>query len=188
MAIGDALQFGVLAELEFGDIVLYGILGIVGLFTLVFLFLFAKYIKLWIRSFFSRARIGPFRLVMMSLRKINPNIIVQVKIMAVQAGLAHAGGDAVVLMDSDMQDSPLAIRRMLDEWRQGYDVIYAIRTDRKENIVKRSLFAAFHRFLSSRASIIEVGTVTESGRKLFWFQRNKSPSNPSVTTRRIVAT
>ena len=71
---------------------------------------------------------------------------------AVQAGLAHAGGDAVVLMDSDMQDSPLAIRRMLDEWQQGYDVVYAIRTDRKENIIKRTLFAAFHKFLSSIAT------------------------------------
>ncbi|MCH8924139.1 MAG: glycosyltransferase family 2 protein [Planctomycetes bacterium] len=70
---------------------------------------------------------------------------------AVQAGLAHAAGDVVVLMDSDMQDSPAAIRRMLDEWQQGYDVVYAIRTDRKENIVKRTLFAAFHRFLSSIA-------------------------------------
>jgi glycosyltransferase involved in cell wall biosynthesis len=52
---------------------------------------------------------------------------------AVQAGLAHARGDAVVLMDSDMQDAPEAIPRFLAEWRAGYDVVYAIRTQRKEN-------------------------------------------------------
>ncbi len=85
----------VLADMGFKDYLLYGIGGVVGLFALVFLFLFAKYIKLWIRSFFSRARIGPFRLVMMSLRKINPNIVVQVKIMAVQAGLLDITNEAL---------------------------------------------------------------------------------------------
>ncbi len=51
---------------------------------------------------------------------------------AVQAGLAHAGGDAVVLMDSDMQDDPEAIPRFLAAWREGYDVVYAVRAQRKE--------------------------------------------------------
>jgi polyisoprenyl-phosphate glycosyltransferase len=67
---------------------------------------------------------------------------------ALQAGLAHAAGDAVVLMDSDMQDAPEAIGPFLDAWRSGYDVVYAIRVQRKENAVKRFLFAAFHRLLS----------------------------------------
>lgn len=71
---------------------------------------------------------------------------------AVQAGLAHARGDAVVLMDSDMQDSPAAIGRFLEQWRAGYDVVYAIRTDRKESRLKRSCFAAFHRLLASISS------------------------------------
>ena len=52
---------------------------------------------------------------------------------AVQAGLAHTRGDAVVLMDSDMQDAPEAIGRFLAEWRAGYDVVYAVRTQRKES-------------------------------------------------------
>lgn len=72
---------------------------------------------------------------------------------AVQAGLAHARGDAVVLMDSDMQDSPQAIPRFIGKWRSGYDVVYAIRTRRKENFLKRLLFAAFHRLLARVASI-----------------------------------
>ena len=42
----------------------------------------------------------------------------------VQAGLAHARGDAVVLMDSDMRDAPEAIPRFLEKWRAGYDVVY----------------------------------------------------------------
>ena len=72
---------------------------------------------------------------------------------AVQAGLSHARGDAVVLMDSDMQDAPEAIPRFLAEWHAGYDVVYAVRTQRKENFLKRFLFGAFHRLMSTVASV-----------------------------------
>jgi polyisoprenyl-phosphate glycosyltransferase len=72
---------------------------------------------------------------------------------AVQAGLANAHGDAVVLMDSDMQDAPEAIPRFLAEWRAGYDVVYAIRTQRKENVLKRLCFAGFHHLMSAVASV-----------------------------------
>ncbi len=68
---------------------------------------------------------------------------------AVQAGLRHARGDAVVLMDSDLQDKPEAIGRLLDAWRAGYDVVYAVREKRKEQALKRLAFAAFHKLLSS---------------------------------------
>ncbi len=72
---------------------------------------------------------------------------------AVHAGLVHARGDAIVLMDSDMQDAPEAIPRFLAEWQAGFDVVYAIRTQRKENAVKRLLFAGFHRLMSAVASV-----------------------------------
>lgn len=57
------------------------------LVTIIVLAVFAAYFKLWLRSFVTRARIGPFALVFMSLRKVNPTAIVDAKIMAVQAGL-----------------------------------------------------------------------------------------------------
>ncbi len=72
---------------------------------------------------------------------------------AVQAGLTHVRGDAVVLMDADLQDAPEAIPRFLCEWRAGYDVVYAIRTQRKENLFKRLLFSSFHRLMSAVASV-----------------------------------
>jgi dolichol-phosphate mannosyltransferase len=50
---------------------------------------------------------------------------------AMSAGLDHARGDAVVTIDSDLQDPPELIREMLERWRQGSDVVYAIRRDRK---------------------------------------------------------
>ena len=59
----------------------------VALVGLVVLFMFARYFKLWLRGFVSRARIGPFALIGMSLRKVNPQVVTETKIMAVQAGL-----------------------------------------------------------------------------------------------------
>lgn len=50
---------------------------------------------------------------------------------AVQAGLLHTSGDAVVIMDSDMQDSPTAIVEFIEKWQAGYDVVYAVRTAAK---------------------------------------------------------
>jgi polyisoprenyl-phosphate glycosyltransferase len=72
---------------------------------------------------------------------------------AVHAGLAHAQGDAVVIMDSDLQDNPEAIVQMIERWREGYDVVYALRRNRKEGKVKKLLFTAFHRMLAKVASI-----------------------------------
>ncbi len=68
---------------------------------------------------------------------------------AIQAGLAHARGDAVVLMDSDLQDAPESISKLLAGWQAGYDVVYAVRAHRREALWKRCLFAGFHRLLRS---------------------------------------
>ncbi|MFH5805643.1 flotillin-like protein FloA [Alienimonas sp. DA493] len=59
----------------------------------VFLVLFARYFKLWLRAFFSGVRVWPWTLVFMSLRKVNPSVIVDSKIMAVQAGLRPVNTD-----------------------------------------------------------------------------------------------
>ncbi|MEZ6062333.1 MAG: glycosyltransferase family 2 protein [Planctomycetaceae bacterium] len=68
---------------------------------------------------------------------------------AVQAGLEHASGDAVVVMDSDLQDNPQAIPKFLEQWEQGFDVVYAERFNRKEALLKRSLFYGFYRILNA---------------------------------------
>ena len=49
---------------------------------------------------------------------------------ALTAGLDHAAGDAVVMIDADLQDPPELIRTMLDHWRAGCDVVYAVREQR----------------------------------------------------------
>lgn len=67
---------------------------------------------------------------------------------AVQAGLEDASGAAVIVMDSDLQDDPSGISAFLAKWREGYDVVYAIRFNRKEAAWKRLLFFAFYRVLN----------------------------------------
>jgi dolichol-phosphate mannosyltransferase len=51
--------------------------------------------------------------------------------MALTAGLDHASGDAIVMMDADLQDPPEIIPRMLEDWRKGSDVVYAVRETRE---------------------------------------------------------
>lgn len=66
---------------------------------------------------------------------------------AVTAGLDHASGKAVVVMDADLQDPPEVIPEFVERWQQGYDVVYAIRRKRKENLPKRLAYALFYRLL-----------------------------------------
>ena len=67
---------------------------------------------------------------------------------AISAGLKYAVGDVVIIMDGDLQDPPEVLPCFLDKWREGYDVVYAIRTKRKEGILKRFAYSFFYRFLN----------------------------------------
>jgi polyisoprenyl-phosphate glycosyltransferase len=67
---------------------------------------------------------------------------------AATAGLDQAAGDAIVLMDADLQDPPEVIAAMLDKYREGYDVVYGRRVSRAgETIFKRASAWAFYRLM-----------------------------------------
>jgi glycosyltransferase involved in cell wall biosynthesis len=67
---------------------------------------------------------------------------------AVTAGLEHAKGDAVVLIDADLQDPPEVIREFVARWREGYHVAYGVRTDRPgETPFKLATARSFYRLL-----------------------------------------
>lgn len=74
---------------------------------------------------------------------------------SISAGLAHADGDAAVVMDSDLQDPPEIIPDLLARWAEGYDVVYAVRRKRKEGPLKRAAYALFYRVLR-RISNVEI--------------------------------
>ena len=73
---------------------------------------------------------------------------------AITAGLDHAGGEAVVMIDSDLQDPPELVPTMLEHWRAGSDVVYATRTDREgESKFKLKTADWFYRIMGSVSDV-----------------------------------
>ena len=73
---------------------------------------------------------------------------------AVTAGLNNVHGQSVIVMDADLQDPPELILKMIEKWRQGYQVVYAQRLSRrKESVLKRFTAYAFYRILRRLADV-----------------------------------
>jgi dolichol-phosphate mannosyltransferase len=73
---------------------------------------------------------------------------------AITAGIDHSRGHAVVLIDADLQDPPEVIPRMVELWREGYQVVYGVRRRRPgETIFKRSTSAAFYRMINLMSDV-----------------------------------
>jgi dolichol-phosphate mannosyltransferase len=67
---------------------------------------------------------------------------------AVTAGIDAAAGEAIVLIDADLQDPPEVIPQLVERWRAGFDVVYAVRSARKgESAFKRATATIFYRLL-----------------------------------------
>jgi len=78
------------------------------------------------------------------------------KEIALTAGLDYATGQTIVPIDADLQDPPELIAEMLEKWREGYDVVYAVRRSRQgESWLKKFTADSFYRVISrmSRVSI-----------------------------------
>lgn len=102
--------------------------------------------------------------IMQALRTADPRVaIVDMsrnfgKEIALSAGLDHARGDAVVVIDADLQDPPELIPELVKHWQQGYDNVYAKRTARAgESFAKKATATAFYRLIQrvSRVKIPE---------------------------------
>jgi polyisoprenyl-phosphate glycosyltransferase len=73
---------------------------------------------------------------------------------AITAGLDFAAGKAVVVMDADLQDPPEVVLEMAARWREGFEVVYAVRKERRgENRFKRITAAAFYRLLRKLSDV-----------------------------------
>ncbi len=73
---------------------------------------------------------------------------------AMSAGLDAASGRAVAIMDGDLQDPPALLPQMMAKWREGLDVVYAVRRSRGgESFFKRTTAFLFYRFMHSAAGI-----------------------------------
>ncbi len=73
---------------------------------------------------------------------------------AITAGMDAADGDAVVVIDADLQDPPEVIPQMLAKWREGYQVVYGLRTKRKgESFFKKITAKIFYRTLNALTEV-----------------------------------
>ena len=73
---------------------------------------------------------------------------------AVSAGLAAATGDAVLVMDADLQDPPAVIPDMIAQWQDGYDVVYGKRRSRRgDGLLKRLTARVFYAFIDRLADV-----------------------------------
>ncbi|GAA5784599.1 glycosyl transferase [Chitiniphilus shinanonensis] len=73
---------------------------------------------------------------------------------AVTAGIDAARGDAVVLIDADLQDPPEVVHQMVAKWREGYDVVYGTRTERPgESAFKLATARSFYRLLNKLSDV-----------------------------------
>ncbi len=61
------------------------------------------------------------------------------------AGLCSAKGDAVVLLDGDLQDPPELITAFIEQWEKGHEVVYAVRAERKGSLLRRICYWGFYR-------------------------------------------
>ncbi len=73
---------------------------------------------------------------------------------AVTAGMDHADGDAVIIIDADLQDPPEVIPELIAKWQEGFEVVYAVRAQRKgESFFKKFTAAFFYRLINRITSI-----------------------------------
>jgi glycosyltransferase involved in cell wall biosynthesis len=73
---------------------------------------------------------------------------------AITAGMDYSVGDAIVVIDADLQDPPELILEMIAQWKQGYDIVYAKRVERKgETLFKKQTARLFYRILKASTDI-----------------------------------
>ena len=134
---------------EPGTIIL--ILAVVGIIAIIALALVARFFRLWIQSYTTGAGIGFFNLIGMTLRKVNPSVVVEARVMGVQAGVADefsvkdmeahylAGGRlknvVAALVAADRADIPLTWKKATAIDLAGRDIVDAVRTSVNPKVI-----------------------------------------------------
>lgn len=75
---------------------------------------------------------------------------------AVTAGLSYARGSAVIIMDADLQDPPELIPKMLELFKSGSEVVYGVRTKRKENIFKKISYKVYYMLVKKMTNSVDL--------------------------------
>ncbi len=103
---------------------------------------------------------------------------------AISAGIDSANGNAIILMDGDLQDPPELIPSMVAKWKDGFQVVYTVKLSRKENPLKRFAFHMFYRLLHAFASIsipMEAGNFSLMDKKVIDVLRRMPERNRYIS-------
>ena len=73
--------------------------------------------------------------------------------MSMSAGLEYSSGDAVILIDADLQDPPSMIKEFVDKWRDGYDVVYGIREKREAPLILKIFYQLFYKIIRKTSDV-----------------------------------
>ncbi|WP_081756834.1 glycosyltransferase family 2 protein [Gorillibacterium massiliense] len=103
---------------------------------------------------------------------------------AISAGMDYAQGDAIVVIDADLQDPPQVILQMIAKWKEGYDVVYGRRLKRKgETLFKKTTAKMFYRLLRSMTNVdipVDAGDFRLIDRKVCDVLKNLKEKNRYV--------
>ncbi len=136
--------------IELATILLYGVIAVFLVFAMIFALMFAPVFPLWIRAMTSGAVIGPLQMVVMKLKKVNPTVIVDCRVMAVQAGLDEISSNAMESHYLAGGNVPMLIRALVAahkasiplNWNTaaaidlaGRDVLEAVQTSVKTKVI-----------------------------------------------------
>jgi glycosyltransferase involved in cell wall biosynthesis len=109
---------------------------------------------------------------------------------AITAGIEHATGDAVILMDGDLQDPPELVPQMIAKWKEGFHVVYAVKRSRQEHFLKRFAFHSFYRLMHAFSSItipMEVGNFSLMDRRVITVLQSMPERNRYISGMRAWA-
>jgi glycosyltransferase involved in cell wall biosynthesis len=101
----------------------------------------------------------------------------------VYAGIKYATGSYVAILDADGQDPPELLPEMFQKCQEGYEVVYAVRRNRKENFLKRACYALFYRFyklISPFQVPLDSGDFSVFSRSVANFISSRTEKNPFI--------
>ena len=110
------------SDIGFGQVLSYFLIGVLVMGLLIFLAMFASVASLWLRAFMSSAAINPLQMVVMKLKKVNPQVIVDSRIMAVQAGLQDITTGSMEAHYLASGNVPMIVRSLIAAHRANIDL------------------------------------------------------------------
>ncbi len=118
----NLVESSMLLGAGFATVLLVGFLIVFGFVVLVFFGMFASVASLWFRAFMSGAQVGPLQMVVMKLKKVNPQVIVDSRIMAVQSSIKNISTNAMESHYLAGGNVPVVVRSLVAAHRANIDL------------------------------------------------------------------